>query len=335
LNLGTSFVAELSPGLDKLLRVDRLPNDTASFLALDPSGAPILVALHGSVLRLPPSVELQPSVLAATNSAATTTTPYISPGAFVSFYGNALGPTQGAGTAFASPGILSTTLGGVTVTFDGIPAPLVYAGATQINAIAPFEISGQSSTSVTIRNSSGFSATFTLPVLPATPFLFNAPGTIDGLPAAYAAALNQDGTINSASNPAQAGTIVTLFANGAGVFNPPLQDGAVVGSAAAGPVLPVTVYPDNTGFNTPLSILYAGPAPGQVAGILQINCQLPAGKVTSQLILQIGGYQNGSVGIYVINKSVSIGSRDEEQRSTRTKRRWLFDVRVNASGDGG
>jgi uncharacterized protein (TIGR03437 family) len=49
--------------------------------------------------------------------------------------------------------------------------------------------------------------------------------TVDGF---YAAALNQDGTVNSASNAALAGTIVSVFATGLGLTNPVETDGAIV-----------------------------------------------------------------------------------------------------------
>jgi uncharacterized protein (TIGR03437 family) len=86
-----------------------------------------------------------------------------------------------------------------------------------------------------------------------------------------AAALNQDGSINSSANPAPAGSIIVLYATGAGVMNPPLQNGTVVADTTPKPVLPVSVL--FAGVSA--EILYAGPAPGLVAGVLQINARIP------------------------------------------------------------
>jgi uncharacterized protein (TIGR03437 family) len=86
-----------------------------------------------------------------------------------------------------------------------------------------------------------------------------------------AAALNQDGTINSPENPAPVGSILTLYATGVGSMQPAIPDGQVVTAANARPALPVQVY---FGGAKP-EILYAGPAPGIVAGVLQINLRVP------------------------------------------------------------
>jgi uncharacterized protein (TIGR03437 family) len=86
-----------------------------------------------------------------------------------------------------------------------------------------------------------------------------------------AAALNQDGTINSPDNPAPVGSILTLFATGAGVMQPATPDGQVVATAISDAVLPAYV-----GFpGASAEILYAGSAPGIVAGVLQVNVRVP------------------------------------------------------------
>ena len=126
----------------------------------------------------------------------------------------------------------------------------------------------------------------TLALRPAQPAIFqNSAG--------YSAALNQDGSVNSFQNPAQPGSIVTVFASGAGE---PVRwsDGQIV-------------PPDQTGaYAAPVSILagglslevdYAGDAPGLVAGVMQINFRLPA--VINTLVpftfqLEIGTTLGGS-----------------------------------------
>jgi uncharacterized protein (TIGR03437 family) len=86
-----------------------------------------------------------------------------------------------------------------------------------------------------------------------------------------AAAINQDGTVNSIANPAKPGSIVSLYVTGAGAT--PDGDGAVATSARSGTVVQVVAgnpYQAAT-------VLYSGSSPGTLSAITQINVQLPAG----------------------------------------------------------
>src|ERR1017187_8537999 len=116
--------------------------------------------------------------------------------------------------------------------------------------------------------------------------------TVDGY---YAAALNQDGSFNSASNPAQVGSTVTVFATGLGAINPPQPDGAIVGVPLPANVLPVEMF----WYQGPtlielipmyLAINYAGPAPGglKVFGISYETAPLP-----SRLRAHRAGFRRG------------------------------------------
>jgi uncharacterized protein (TIGR03437 family) len=96
----------------------------------------------------------------------------------------------------------------------------------------------------------------------------------------HALALNQDGSINSASNPAAQGSIVSVFATGLGPISPQQADGTLVGFPLPTNVLPVTVGfvvanpPFGATIYNPFEVTYAGPAPDLVAGISQINFNL-------------------------------------------------------------
>jgi uncharacterized protein (TIGR03437 family) len=72
----------------------------------------------------------------------------VAPGEIISLYGTGLGPAAGVGARYDSTGKIATTLAGVQVLFDDTPAPMLYAGANQINAIVPFEVGGKTSTSM-------------------------------------------------------------------------------------------------------------------------------------------------------------------------------------------
>ena len=87
--------------------------------------------------------------------------------------------------------------------------------------------------------------------------------------------LNQDGKVNSLSNRAAPGEIVTFWVNGAGRFQETLVDGAIIGPERGSPVLPIKVSLGQSQM-LPTEIVYAGPAPGMVAGLMQVNFRIPS-----------------------------------------------------------
>jgi uncharacterized protein (TIGR03437 family) len=117
--------------------------------------------------------------------------------------------------------------------------------------------------------SPGFPAT----VIPEEPEVFqNADGT--------AAAINQDGSVNSAAHPAKAGSIVSIWATGTGPIYPRPLDGQIATTAQDYDCCQISMLGIAAIFlpspPTPLPVvLYGGAAPGMVAGIVQINFQIP------------------------------------------------------------
>jgi uncharacterized protein (TIGR03437 family) len=206
---------------------------------------------------------------ASVANAGSNTANGVSPGELVALYGFNLSV---GGTAQVVNGQLPTSLGGTTVTFDGYPAPLIYDGLSQINAVVPYEIAGETTTNVTVKGSLG---TFTqsIPVVQAVPALFTANSSGSG----QAAALNQDGSVNSPANPANAGEVIVLFGTGEGVVNPLPKDGVVTLVPAPTPQLAVTVSIGGQ----PATVTYAAEAPGLVSGVIQINAVIPAGVQAS------------------------------------------------------
>ncbi len=149
--------------------------------------------------------------------------------------------------------------------FDGQAATIFYINATQINALAPASLTANANTKISIVVDGAPILSVSMPVVAAAPGIFTvANGT------GQAAANNQDGSLNSASNPASRGTVVSLFATGQG-------------SGAGG--VTVTI----AGYNAPL--LYAGAAPG-FPGLMQINAQIPSGFLPpgiQSVLLSVGG----------------------------------------------
>jgi uncharacterized protein (TIGR03437 family) len=289
LSLGNEFLVELETDASRLLQSYRLPTGSAT--------QEVLVSSPRNVLTLGSSGEVldwffgdtsAPSLVGFTNTAAIAVSGRVAPGEIVSIYGVRLGPTPGVGLLLDADGRVATSLAGVQVLFDGRPAPLVYVSDTQINAIAPFEIAGNASTTVQIVTPSGSPPPLNLTMVEDDPGLFRSPtGTV--------AALNQDGTINSPTNPALRGSIITLYANGAGLLDPLPVDGSITGTVLARPILPVSATFDSE----PAEILYAGAAPGLVAGVLQINVRGHGVQANPFIQIQIGSVSSEQVAIYV------------------------------------
>lgn len=138
--------------------------------------------------------------------------------------------------AFDANGFLHTALGEVEVNFDGIPAPLVYVSGARIEAMVPLELLVGAAT-LRLKAKGVALPDYAMCAARAISAVFeNASG--------YAEALNQDGTVNSASNPARIGSLGSIRATGAG-WNAPGLDGQ-----------------------------RAATAPGVMAGVVQINFQV-------------------------------------------------------------
>jgi uncharacterized protein (TIGR03437 family) len=122
-----------------------------------------------------------------------------------------------------------------------------------------------------------------------------------------AAAINQDDTLNSATNPAKAGSIVSIWATGTGSIYPQPLDGQISTAAQDYGCCQIgALVVRSSSFvqaPEPLPVVsYAGAAPGMVAGIVQINFQVPTYIDTPGTLgfsVFAGGQSSSTVGIYV------------------------------------
>jgi uncharacterized protein (TIGR03437 family) len=218
----------------------------------------------------------------------------VSPGEIVVIFGSDVGPSTGVSAQPSSSGIFGTTLANVQVTFNGYPAPLLYASSEQVNAIVPYELAGASSALVEVLFGQASSNSVTLPVALSAPGIFsaNASGTGPG------AILDTNYNLVSASNPTSPGAIIQIYATGEGQTTPPGVDGKL-----AATMLPLP-SPNQTASvligGLPANILYIGAAPGLVAGALQVNAQVPPGVASGALpIVLTIGLINSQTGITV------------------------------------
>lgn len=218
--------------------------------------------------------------------AASYRTGAVAPGEVLSIFGYNLGPAQLATAQLDSSGRVSANVAGLQVLFGNAPAPIVFASATNSAVIVPYSVAGQSTVQMSIQYNGKTSAATTLNVTDSAPGLFtlNMQGT--GPLAAY----NADGSLNSLQNPAAPGSIVVFYASGEGVTNPLPADGAIAGSEAPSPVLPVSVTIEGQ----PATVLYAGGVPTVTAGVMQINAQIPANVDSGllQVILTVGSHSS-------------------------------------------
>jgi uncharacterized protein (TIGR03437 family) len=121
---------------------------------------------------------------------------------------------------------LPTTLSGVEVRFDGVPAGIVQTAAGRVVVVVPHRMSKRGATrretAVQLYVNGAASNVVRMPVADSLPGLLTAdflyPAAHEFLAVAYA--LNADGTVNSRDNPAAPGSTLTFFATGMG--SPPV-----------------------------------------------------------------------------------------------------------------
>lgn len=204
---------------------------------------------------------------------------FVAPGEIISIFGAYLGPRDPV-VATLDPATqkLPTTLGGTTITFDGIPAALFFVSSNQVNLQVPYEVGNRTSSRMVV-NVAGTPPTETsVSVSPATPGIF----TIDGT---RAAALNQNLTLNSPDNPAAVGSVVVLYFTGQGLLDRKVETGALAPSSPPFPAPALDVGVNMDGFNA--RIAFAGLAPGFV-GLMQVNVEVPRGVRSGQVRVALG-----------------------------------------------
>ena len=197
----------------------------------------------------------------------------IAPGQYLEIKGRNLGPSTKVNAALDATGRLPFTLAGVTVKFDNIPAPLISVQAGSILCFAPFEIS--KSTNVSVAYNGQPSNVVRMGIETVNPQVLSI--------------LNADGTANSAEHPARLGSAIAAYVAGMGLTTPLSVDGLTNGDPLPAPVANLVV----NWMGTTLTPSFVGAAPGMVAGIVQVNVQLPstfpAGAEASPSNIYFGG----------------------------------------------
>jgi uncharacterized protein (TIGR03118 family) len=223
---------------------------------------------HGLLSSLAP-----PAAILSVVNGASGASGAVAPGEVVVLNGITIGPSPMAANVIPASGRVGSSLADVSVTFNygsggSITAPILYCSASQTAVIVPYGLGGFSSANVVV-TFKGHQVFAQVPVALSAPGIFTSNFSGSG----QVVALNADGTVNSASNAASAGSVITLFATGEGPENPPGEDGVVNDRILRTPQLPVIL---TIGSQT-ARVLYAGTAIGSVQGVMQIEALIPAG----------------------------------------------------------
>jgi uncharacterized protein (TIGR03437 family) len=257
-------------------------------ITITPTGqTPITVPVTLTVTGVQPP---QPSTIS--NSASGAFGP-ISPGELITIKGVNLGPSSAATFTVGSGGTLSSTLAGVQVLFDTTPGTPIYVSQTQINVIVPYEIAGRVTTSVSVLYSNQQSSGIQQSVANQAPGIYTDNSTGVG----QASVLNQNfslngpavglviGNQNIATTPAAEGSVIAVFMTGGGQTSPASATGTVTPGGTTLYNIPGTITATINGVNAPVK--FAGAAPGEVTGVIQVNLQVPTGISGSNLPLSI------------------------------------------------
>jgi uncharacterized protein (TIGR03437 family) len=218
----------------------------------------------------PPTVQLG----AVTHAASFEAIP-VAPGQIVSLFGTNMGPGQGLEPGFDGSGRLRTFAGNAIVLFGGVPAPLFFVQAGQINAQVPYEVAGRGTVDVVVIHDGVATNVLQVQVRDASPALFQFQ---DG--SNRVIAVNSDGSLNASNRPARRGDYITLYATGGGLTT----TGIETGSPAPSSPLALLRLPARVRFGgveqTPF---FAGLAPG-FAGLVQINVFVPNNAPTGAAV---------------------------------------------------
>jgi uncharacterized protein (TIGR03437 family) len=281
---GSDSYLELSPNGAELFAT-YLPGGHFTFDGVDAQGTPILLTPNGPA-EVVENQSMGPFAGCMVDAASFENEDVTSPGAIVTIFGSQLGPTQGVGFQLVN-GLVPTSLGGAQVLVNGEPVPILYASYGQLNVILPYSLAvGKFPTIQVLSEQTPANVLTTSVVQTQGITLFQTNGA--------AAAVNQDGTVNSPQNPAQPGSIVSLYGTGGGQTMP---------ISVVGEVTPPTLWPLA---HTPVIILgdgsivtveWSGAAPDLVSGVTQINIRLP------DVIPVVNGYPKGTLPLDIMNET--------------------------------
>lgn len=255
--------------------------NTLYFTAGVPNGSTVPRGIFGSIAP--------PAAITSLVNAASLVSGTVAPGEIVLITGQTVGPSPSVTSTTPAKGNLPTVANSAvavnttSVTFNGTPAPIVYAGSSATAVQVPYEIAGASSVNIVLTVGTQTAPTWTLPVAATAPGLF----TVNFTGAGQVVALNADGSVNSPANPAARGSNIMLFATGEGVTNPADTDGIVEADNSRVPTATIAVT-----FNGISATVGSDTSfPKDVSGVLDLTVTVPTNitQGLSNVVLTAGG----------------------------------------------
>lgn len=242
-------------------------------LSLSPGGRPLIN--NGATLSLLNLAAPPQPFLACVEHTAPNIHTSLAPASLVTLRGRDIGPALAHDWQLDDTGKIATTLAGVTLTFAGLPAPILRAEPHRIDAIIPYAAPPDKPITMELSRDGQAVASKPLQLAPRSFAVFRIE--------------NEDGASNSADNPAKLGSTIRLLASGAGPTDPPGVDGQV-----GHPVLAVPLARLRTEFFADwLDPIRFQQAPEWTSGIMEAVFQLPAtapdGASSALLLLELGG----------------------------------------------
>jgi uncharacterized protein (TIGR03437 family) len=247
-----------------------------------------------------------PEIASVVNAASMR--PGISPGQLATIRGARLSSPPVLGEA-DSRGLFPTVIGNTRVTFNGIPAPLLYVSNEQINCVVPYGVAGSQTANVVVELLSPAltdpSLAVAVPVSDTSPGIFTADQSGSGPGAVLNAGAGTG--YNTESNPAPQGGAVMFYATGAGAWNVAYPDGSLVLASQTAlpppnpeflaPLAPVSV----TIGGKPARVVAATAQPMRVSGMLQVTAEIPGGigSGAQPVVLKAGQNDNAQQNVTV------------------------------------
>ncbi|MBL8177890.1 MAG: hypothetical protein JNK48_24650 [Bryobacterales bacterium] len=198
----------------------------------------------------------------------------IAPGSIVTIRGSNIVPTARGYVLPANQlGPRPTTLGGASVSFGGVPAPIFWAanidGQESITVQVPFEAPENAVIPVTV-TSNNVSATVNVSISPAAPGVFE---NTDGQGRRYAVVSRMDGTFVTPDNPVGRGENVRVYVTGLGRVTGVTETNAL----GAGQNVAATVIAGVNDGGVP--VVSAQYAPGLI-GVYAVTITIPSDTAT-------------------------------------------------------
>lgn len=211
----------------------------------------------------------------------------IAAGSWATIFGTFDGVTTATGQ---TP--VGTNLAGVTVSVAGVAAPVYYVSSTQVNFIVPGGVAAGLQPLQLKTASSTFDTN--VQVLSSAPGLFFQ----DAATPPKGAVLNQNFSLNEASNVALRGDIVQIYATGPGAYRNPVTDG---GAAPSDPLNQTQSTPQVFIGGVQAEVQFSGLAPN-FAALWQINAKVPTQSfITGRVpvVIYMDGVNSNEVTIFV------------------------------------